>query len=616
MSSWRSKRRRPSHLNQPSIPGLFGGGKAHKKTSSFRKPASPSDVALERARARLGLIFICFALFFTVASGRLALLSLNKEQKQHHQLQALSGDLPVSSRADIVDRNGTILATSLPTVMLMADTTLIMNASEAATKLKKVLPKLKYKKLKTKLSSKKRYQVIKRHLTPRQYYEINKMGIAGLEYVPDESRIYPAGSMVAHVLGYTDTDNKGIAGLEKSKDKELQENAAPLETSIDIRLQTIMHRELANALKEFKAIGATGIIMDVKSGEILSLVSLPDFHPQSAGSASNNAKFNRATLGVYEMGSTFKTFNTALALDSCGIKTRQRFDTTKPIHIGGQTIRDFHPAKHWMNVAEIFIKSSNVGSARMAERCGRVRQQAFLKKIGLTTRLKLEIPEVGAPIVPSNKRWGDTATMTISYGHGIAVNAVQLAAANAMLVNGGYRVTPTLLKQNDLTHSSSKKKERVISKRTSAKMRGLMRMVVKYGTARKAEVAGYLIGGKTGTADKARARRYSDNERISSFLGVFPANAPRYVVLALLDNPKGTAKTFGYATGGWTAAPVVGRVVGQIGPLLNLPPVEKDVMAATERQLIRPLGRNILNTINLKKKETDNYAAIESNNPR
>jgi len=611
MKSWRGKKRRTYSINQPFLPGLFSAKKQTNK--HFKRPTSPGDFALEKARARLSIIFICFALFFTVACVKLTIVSIGKEKQQTHSLKALSNNIKISSRANIVDRNGVILATSLPTIMLMADTHNIMNVNKAAIKIKTVLKNINIKKLKKKLSSKKRYKVIKRHITPKQYYKINKLGIAGLEYVPDESRIYPAGSIVSHIIGYTDTDNNGIAGLEKTENSFLQKSNEDLVTSIDIKLQTILHRELKKALKEYKAIGATGIIIDIKTGEILSLVSLPDFKPQDAGVASNNSKFNRATLGVYEMGSTFKIFNTALALDSCSIRPKQRFDTTKAIRIGGQTIRDMHPAKHWMNVAEIFIKSSNVGSARMARLCGKEKQQAFLKKLGITNKLKLEIPEIGAPIVPSKKRWGDTATMTISYGHGIAINAVQLVAASAGLLNGGYKIAPTLLKETDATHSFSKK-NRIISKNTSKKLQGLMRLVVRYGTGKKAKVNGYLVGGKTGTADKAKNRRYNRNSRISSFLGVFPSNSPRYIVFALLDNPKGTKKTFGYATGGWTAAPVVGKVIGQIGPLLNIPPVEKDVITAMEKRIIRPLGRNILDTIGLKK-ETDNYAAIESNNP-
>jgi len=548
---------------------------------------------------------------FLVVSGRLASLTMDNETQEPRMIHALTADLPVAARADIVDRKGTVLATSLPTVMLMADTRKILDAQEAAAKLAAVFPDINAEKLAGEIEETKRYVTIRRHVTPRQYYAINKMGIAGLEFVPDESRLYPSGALTAHILGYTDIDNKGIAGLEKSENDRLQNDQGALVTSIDLRLQTVLHRELAEAIETYHALGATGLIMDVNNGEILALVSLPDFDPQNAGNALDNSKFNRATLGVYEMGSTFKTFNTAMALDSGLIKPSERFDTTHPIEVGSKTIRDFHPAKGWLNVAEIFMESSNIGSARMAERLGTARQKAFLSSLGLTEKAPLELPEVGSPIVPPDSSWRDTTTMTISFGHGIAINAVQLVAGVSSLVNGGLLVKPTLLIK-DKEAQSKEETIRVVSEKTSAQMRALMRLVVKEGTAKKAEVAGYLVGGKTGTADKAAGRRYSENARLSSFIGVFPANAPRYAVFALLDDPKGNAKTYGFATGGWTAAPVVGHVISQIGPLLNMPPVDTEMLAATEHQLLKPLGSEVLESLNLAK-ETDDYASVESN---
>ncbi len=607
MRAWRPSRSRQKRSNQPFLPGLFVPTNSPGATKSSRHtPSSPTQTALELARIRLGFMAVCFGLLFFVFSGRLALLTLGHEIQEAPPLQARSANVQVTARADIVDRNGTVLATSLPTMMLTANTQKILDPEDAAKKLKSVFSHFDSLQLEQTLRAQKRYVVLQRHLTPRQYYEVNKMGIAGLEYVPDESRIYPTGALAAHVLGYTDIDNHGIAGLEKKMDKVLQTNAEPLVSSLDLRLQTILHRELQQAVDTFKATGATGLIMDAENGEIHAIVSLPDFNPQNAGAATDEAKFNRATLGVYEMGSTFKSFNTAMALDSCGIKPAQRFDTTQPIPIGGKTIRDFHSVDHWLNVAEIFIESSNIGSARMAQQCGRDQQRAFLQALGLTQKPNLEIPEVGAPLVPLPSRWSDATTMTVAFGHGIAVNAVQVAAAHATLVNGGYAVQPTLLKRK----TPLTEKKQVVSERTSAQMRALMRLVVKYGTAKQADVPGYLVGGKTGTADKIQGRGYNENARISSFIGVFPANAPRYVVLALLDDPKGNAKTYGYATGGWTAAPVVGRIVSQIGPLLNLPPVEVDVLATAEERLLRPLGTAVLESLNINK-DTD-YAAIES----
>lgn len=614
MKSWRSHGRRRSSTQQPFLPGLAGSLSAPSVTNAPRRYSSPGEIALHRAQQRLSYVLLAFSLFFIVVSGRLGMLTLGSETQDPEPMQALSGEAPVASRADIVDRNGTLLATSLPTMTLLADARKVLNADEAAIKLSAALPDLDNQTLLKELKEAKRFVTVRRRLTPRQVFEVNKLGIAGVEFVPDESRIYPSGEVTSHVVGFTDIDNKGIAGLEKGLDDRLQRNPEPVVSSIDIRLQTILHRELKQAIHEFQAIGAAGIIMDVRTGEILSLVSLPDFDPLNAGSTDPNARFNRATLGVYEMGSTFKMFNTAMALDSGMIKPAERFDTIHQIEIGGKTIRDFHPAKKWLNVAEIFMESSNIGSARMAERLGTAKQKAFLGNLGLTQKSSLEIPEVGAPLVPSNANWRDTTTMTVAFGHGIAVNAVQLSAAAAALVNDGIALEPTLLKRSPGKDQNELQK-RIISSRTSAQMRALMRLVVKHGTAQKAEVPGYLVAGKTGTADKLSGRHYSENARMSSFLGVFPAAAPRYLVFALLDDPKGNAKTYGFATGGWTAAPVVGRIVSQIGPLLNLPPVETEVMAATEYQLLRPLGTEVLDSLKLRN-EADDYASVESNSAR
>ncbi len=609
MKAWRGRGRKRSSFQQPFLPGLAGSPEAPQ---SLRRFSSPGEAALAIALGRTSVLFFLFSLFFVLASGRLAMLMTENDPREPTLLRAASDAIPVTARADIADRNGTLLATSLPTMALVADAQGVLDPQEAAVKLASVLPDLNAEKLLEELKRSKRHIVVRRRLTPRQVFEINKLGIAGMGFSPDESRIYPSAEIAAHVVGYTDIDNNGIAGLEKGLNKRLSENPAPVETSLDIRLQTILHREIKQAMKDFQAIGGAGIIMDARNGEILSLVSLPDFAPQAAGQASKDALFNRASLGVYEMGSTFKIFNTALALDSGLIRPAERFDTIRPIEIGGKVIKDFHPVKYWLNVAEILMESSNIGSARMAERLGKTRQKAFLTLLGLTQRPSLEIPEVGAPLVPSDATWRDATTMTISFGHGIAVSAVQLAAAAAALVNGGLAVSPTLLKGGNDAKMAEKGTVRVVSERTSAQMRALLRLAVKSGTGQRADVRGYLVGGKTGTADKSAGRGYNENARISSFLGVFPANAPRYVVFVLLDDPKGNAKTYGYATGGWTAAPVAGRVVSQIGPLLSLPPVEEDMMAASEHQLLRPLGAEVLESLKLRN-EADDYASVESN---
>jgi len=608
MKGWRP-RRKSSAPHHPVLPGIM---ESHE-SSGPKRASPPHEQALERARARLFFVLLMFIITFGVIAGRMIELTLSAETGETQVLQAAPGGTTAAMRADITDRNGTILATSLPTVSLCADARNVIDADEAITKLRTVLPELDRKFLGREFQGTKRCAVIKRHLTPRQYYEINKLGIAGIEFLPDESRVYPLGNLTAHVVGYTDIDNNGIAGMEKSLDDLLSRRPEPAALSLDLRLQTIMHRELTEAVKEYKAEGAAGIILDIGTGEILALVSLPDFDPHRPGQADEKAKFNRATLGVYEMGSTFKIFTVAMALDSGLIKPSDRFDTVNPIQSGGKTIRDFHRSDHAFNVAEIFKESSNIGAARMAEKLGTARMRAFFARLGLTEKAKSVLPETGAPLVPPVTGWSNLTTMTAAFGHGIAVTALQLAAAAASIVNDGIPVKPTLLKVRE-SQIQTEKKDRIISQRTSAQMRALMRIVVTDGTAKSADVPGYLVGGKTGTADKIVAGRYNNNSRLSSFIGVFPIDSPRYLVFAMIDDPKGNAKTHGYATGGWTAAPVVAKVIGQIGPLLNIPPCEPEAAEAAENKLLQTLGAQTLSVLRLYSGKED-YASVESNKP-
>ena len=601
MTDWRRAKRHTSSSQQPNLPGLFPAAKS-------RRLATPHEQALDLAHNRLVAAALIFSLAFLVISGRLAFLTLLNEAPEmpmaHH---AISDSL--TQRADVTDRNGTVLATSLPTISLCADPHRMLDVPAAIKQLIAVLPDLDEPKLTDVLRGAKHCVMIKRHLSPKQTYEVNRLGIAGLEFQPDERRMYPAGNVTAHVVGYTDIDNNGLAGIEKQMDDKLQEQAQPIALSIDLRVQSILRRELADAVDKFHAEGAAGLIMDVNTGEIVSMVSLPDFDPQHPGAADDIAKFNRDTLGVYEMGSTFKIFNTALALDSGLVHLGDSFDTTHMIEVGSQSIHDFHAENRWLNVAEIFTHSSNIGSARIAERLGGVRQRGFLSRLGLTQKVSLELPEVGAPLVPAARDWGTTTTMTASFGHGIAVNAVQLAAAVSTIVGDGKIIHPTVLKR--VEPMADNPQDHIISAHTSAIMRGLMRLVVTRGTAKAAEVAGYLVGGKTGTADKLGANhRYLANARLSSFIGVFPLNAPRYVIFAMLDDPKGNSQTYGFATGGWVAAPVVSRVAAQIGPLLDLQPMAPEIEAAAERQLLRPLGSQIVDGMPVE--EGSNYAAVES----
>jgi cell division protein FtsI (penicillin-binding protein 3) len=602
MRSWRHAKRQTT-AQQPNLPGLFA------PQNRTRRLATPHEVALDVARGRLIALSFLFTLAYLIIAARLTDLTLFTGTPEVPMAEGPSTS-DVASRADITDRNGVVLATSLPTISLCVDAPKVTDIAGTEKELLSTLPDLDQGRLEEELKSGKHCAMIKRHLTPRQYYDVNKLGIIGLEFRPDERRIYPAGNITAHVVGFTDIDNFGLGGVEGKLNTALEERPEPLALSLDLRVQTILHNELAHAMGEFHAIGAGALVMDVTNGEILGMVSLPDFDPAHPGNASDDARFNRDTLGVYEMGSTFKIFNTAMALDSGLIHVGDAFDTTHALDVGGQTIRDFENEKRWLNVAEIFTHSSNIGAARMAERLGGARQRSFLSRLGLMDKATIEVSEVGAPLMPSARDWSDAMVMTAAFGHGIAVNALQLVGAVATIVNNGAPVHPTLLKEASAPQPIPDQ-DRVISPHTSAMMRALMRLVVTRGTGKEAAVAGYLVGGKTGTADKIVKGHYTPNARLSSFVGVFPINAPRYLVFAMLDDPKGSAKTLGFATGGMVAAPVVSRVIGQIGPLLDVEPLDADMEAAAERQVLRPLGAEIVDGLPVD--EGSSYASGESN---
>jgi len=459
-----------------------------------------------------------------------------------------------------------LLATSLPTASLFADPSAVLNANEVADKLMTVLPDLNHRELLGKLKSKSRFSWVSRNLTPKQHYRVNRLGLPGLGFQRGERRVYPHGRLAAHALGLTDVDGRGISGLEKNFDRDLRAGSR-LQVALDIRIQSMMRQELSDAVQEFRALGAAGLVLDANSGELVSLVSLPDFDPNEPSSAGGEAAFNRVTKGVYEMGSTFKLFTAAMALDSGTVNLNSGYDASEPIKISRFTIRDFHAKNRWLSVPEIIVYSSNIGAAKMAIDVGTKTQRDYLGRFGLLQAARLELPEIGKPLVP--KRWREINTMTISYGHGIAVSPLQLASGVAALVNGGRYVSPTVLKRDTDVPIVGR---RVLSEETSEQMRGLMRLVVNSGTGRKAAAKGYVVGGKTGTADKLAARGYRKNANISSFVGAFPMNAPRYIVLVVVDEPKGNARTFNYATGGWVAAPAVGRVVQRMATMIGMVP--------------------------------------------
>lgn len=537
--------------------------------------------ALEVGKTRLIATGLVLSVAFFAIGVRLVDLTLLQGDagSATHQTAAKAPGQTV--RGDITDRNGVILATSLPTASLFADARLVPDAELAARQLQKILPGKSRAELLGKLKSGKQFVWLKRHLTPRQQSQINSLGIPGLNFRQEQRRFYPHGALTAHAVGFTSIDNQGLAGVEQSFDDMLNTTAEPLKLSLDVRIQHIMAEELSAAMTEFSAIGAAGMVYDVQNGEVVSMVSLPTYNPNEAGSAIDDARFNRATLGVYEMGSVFKLFNTAMALDEGIVSVNDGYDTTDPIRVGRFTIRDYKPKKRWLSIPEILIYSSNIGSVHMAMEAGASKQKAFLSNLGLMRPANFELSEIGQPRFP--RKWRDVNTMTISYGHGISVSPLQLVRAAGALVNGGELKPASLIKHApDETVSGT----RVISEKTSRQMRHLMRLVVLHGSGRNADADGFMVGGKTGTADKLRNGRYVRNSRMSSFLGAFPMNDPRYVVFAMIDEPKGTKQTHGFATGGWVAAPVIKRVVERMGPLVSIEPIEESVADERTEQLL------------------------------
>ncbi|MBI3452689.1 MAG: penicillin-binding protein 2 [Rhodospirillales bacterium] len=542
--------------------------------------------SIEVARHRLVVAGVLFVIAFLIVGLRLVDVTLLKEAREPRFAHAPRAGHLEMGRADIVDRNGVLLATSLATASLYANPKLVLGPAEAARKLARVLPGLDEREIAARLASDRSFVWLRRNLPPRQQYEVNRLGIPGLYFQREERRVYPHGPLAAHIVGFTDIDNRGIAGIEQSFDEKLRESGEPLDLSIDIRIQHIVREELGRTVEEFKALGGAAIMLDVATGEVLAMVSWPDFDPNAPALAPADARFNRNTLGIYEMGSTFKIFTAAMALDYGTATLRDGYDATKSIQIGRFTISDFHAQRRYLTVPEIFIYSSNIGAVKMALDIGTQRQRDFLARVGLLKASPIELPEVGPPLVP--QPWREVNTMTIAFGHGLSVSPIQLAAASAATINGGVMRPATILKRQ---MGEPIPGERVMSAVASEQMRRLMRLNVERGSGKSAAVPGYLVGGKTGTAEKIVDGRYKKAARISSFVGAFPMNKPRYIVLAILDEPQGTKTTFGFATGSWVAAPVVGRVIARAAPMLGIEPVDEEAPDLRDQMLINVAKR-------------------------
>jgi cell division protein FtsI (penicillin-binding protein 3) len=529
----------------------------------------PAKQWIETSRTRLIIAGALMGLAFVVIAARLVEVSgLKAGDRVAHSNAPTRLE---AGRANIVDRNGVLLATTLVTPSLYADPKQVLDARAAAHKLVQVLPDLNEADIYTKLASDKSFVWLKRQLTPRQMAAVNALGIPGLDFQDEDKRIYPQGRTFAHVVGYAGLDNKGLAGIERGFDDDLRSRHGPLQLSVDLRVQAILRAEIARQTTEFKAIGGSGIIMNVRTGEVVALVSLPDFDPNDPAATPTDNLFNRVTLGTYEIGSVFKIFTVAMALDDRVTTLAGGYDASHPIEIGRFTIHDDHAQNRWLSVPEIFMYSSNIGAAKMAVDVGADRQRDFLGKLGLLTTPNFELPEIGAPLVPS--AWRPVNVMTIGFGHGISISPLQIATAVSAVVNGGTLHRATILKP---ASNESPAGHQVLSEATSIEMRKLLRLVVEKGTGKLAEAPGYLVGGKTGTAEKVAGKSYSTHSLISSFAGVFPVNDPRYFIMISIDEPHGDKQSSGNATGGWVAAPGVSRTIERTASLLGIQPVDED----------------------------------------
>jgi cell division protein FtsI (penicillin-binding protein 3) len=561
------------------------------------QPELKQRLQMERSRGRLVLAACAFSLLFGAVAFKLALATVLMPAEPR-RIAAMSRPSSVAAasavlRGTVTDRNGEILAVSLPVNALFANPREIENPGAVADRLRRILPQLDRERLVARLSGERQFSYIARALTPREMQAVNNLGVPGLYFEEAERRYFPQGRTAVHVIGGTDVDGQGVAGIERFYDERLRSElrGRPLQLSVDVRVQLAMRDAVQRAITEFNGIGGAGIVMDVQTGEVIAMVSLPDYDANDVTSATNDQRFNRVTVGVYEPGSTFKLFTAAAALDLGVVQPWNGFDASRPIRYGRFTISDYRGRGRWLALPEILASSSNIASAHMAMAIGPARHREFLVRMGMASRLRLEIPESALPIVPTVAGWRDINTMTIGFGHGISPTPMHIVNGVSALVNGGIWRQPTLMLHPP--GDAQREGTRVISERTSDIMRRLMRLVVTDGSGRSADVPGYFVGGKTGTAQKTSARGgYLADRRIAAFVGAFPMQAPRYALYVMIDEPKPNARSHGFATAGWVAAPAANMVVSRIAPILGLLP-ETERIAEIQASIAMPLNGRI-----------------------
>lgn len=540
---------------------------------------SSRDYNSSKLKNRLVVVMFCFILAYSTIAASLLYrgLQIGDNLDNSRPNSPVAHDRPL-----IVDRNGEQLAVNIPARSAYLDASDVLDIDETIERLQEAFPDIDYAGLRKRLAARRGFVWVERQLSPAQAAKIHDLGIPGLKLASQTKRFYPAGNLFAHVVGFVDIDNRGLAGMEKYIDQKLslgeaamavaaREDEAPpgvVQLSLDRRVQFAVYDELSKAVKKFKAKGAAGLVLDVATGEILALVSLPDFDPNVRAKGDGPERANRMTVGVYEMGSTFKALTTAMAVDSARFTTDTLVDARQPLVFGGSTIRDFQGKGRMLTVAEAFIYSSNIAMARMAMALGAEAQRDFLRKLGQFTRLRTELPENAQPLVPD--RWTTVTSATVAFGHGIAVAPLQAAMAVAGLVNGGTLIAPTFIKGSETEARTLQRN--VVKDSSSAALRYLMQLNAIKGSAKRAAIEGYDIGGKTGSAEKVINGRYAEGRLLTSFMGIVPADEPKYLFLTMLDEPQALPETAGYATSGWNAVPVTRSIMIRSLPTLGLFP--------------------------------------------
>ena len=554
--------------------------KAPRPSLRARLAQSTTDLLrtrIDKSTWRIRLVAVGFACIFGVIGGKLVYLGSKPEPQS---LRRAASEAVSRPRPEILDRNGEVLATDIKVMSVFAEPRRIIDKDEAVELLTAVLPDVNAKELRERLGSRKGFVWVKRGIKPKEQEEIFRLGLPGVGFLPENKRVYPNGPVAAHVLGFTNVDNIGIAGMEKHIDgmglSDLTmagfrldpADLKPVQLSLDLRVTHAIRDELIKGIDRYKAKAGAAAILDVNTGEIVALASLPDYDPNNPVDALEPIRINRMNVGVYEMGSTFKAISIAMALEANKVNLNSRVDARESLRYGKFTIHDFHAQHRVLTVPEVFTYSSNIGTARMALMVGVEGHKAFLRKMGQLDRLRTELPESAEPLVP--RRWGELNTITIAFGQGLNVAPLQAMMAVGALSNGGQLINPTFLKRSE--EEARANAPQVVRPEVSEALRYLMRLNAEKGSARTVDIRGYYVGGKTGTADKIIRGRYAKDRVFTTFMAIAPADKPRYLFLTLMDEPQALPETQGYRTAAWNSGAVTGKIIERVANMLNLPP--------------------------------------------